>query len=133
MNSGSPFVATECLAECYYDGGISRINLFGKAVDPAPERKNLLEGAAISHVANEHYGKPGRAVTGNQLARCTLRRGVSAALARATGLKRRGAVADLSVTHYIHGGLNPERGDLHHANPPSKNPTHRHARPVHNL
>lgn len=61
-----PFVATECLAECYYDGGISRINLFGKAVDPAPERKNLLEGAAISHVANEHYGKPGRAVTGNR-------------------------------------------------------------------
>ena len=61
-----PFVATECLVECYYDGGISRIDLFGKAVDPAPERKNLLEGAAISHVSNEHYGKPGRAVTGNR-------------------------------------------------------------------
>src|SRR4029077_7972971 len=53
--------------------------------------------------------------------------------ARATGLKRRGAVAVLSVTHYIQGGLNPERGDLHHANPPSKIPTHRHARPVLNL
>src|SRR6476646_6955198 len=32
-----------------------------------------------------------------------------ATAARATGLKRRGAVADLSVTHYIHGGLDPER------------------------
>ncbi len=59
-----PTVATECLIECYFDGGISRINFFGALVDPAPERRNLLEGARISHVSNQHYGKPDTAVTG---------------------------------------------------------------------
>ena len=61
-----PTIATECLIECYFDGGISRINFFGALVDPAPERKNLLEDARISHVSNQHYGKPDTAVAGNR-------------------------------------------------------------------
>ncbi len=58
--------ATEALIECYYEGGISRINFFGKAIDPLPERANLLEGAKITHVSNEHYGKPDKAVIGSR-------------------------------------------------------------------
>lgn len=61
-----PTMTTECLVECYYDGGISRINFFGAVVDQGPERKNLLEDAKISHVSNEHYGKPDTAVKGNR-------------------------------------------------------------------
>ena len=62
-----PTTATECLVECYYEGGIARVNLFGKLVEPkTPPRHNLLEGAEISHVSNVHYGDPARAVAGNR-------------------------------------------------------------------
>lgn len=60
-------VATECYVEGYYEGGISRVNLFGEpAKEQTPSRRNLLEGAKITHVSNEHYGKPDRAVTGDR-------------------------------------------------------------------
>jgi allantoicase len=60
-------IATECLVECYYEGGLSRINFFGEEMkEQLPERPNLLEGAKITHVSNEHYGKPDRAVIGNR-------------------------------------------------------------------
>lgn len=63
----SPAVtATECLVECYYEGGISRVQLFGTPADPLPERKNLLEDAPISHISNVHYGDPARAVAGHR-------------------------------------------------------------------
>lgn len=63
----APTIATECFVECYYEGGISRVNLFGTPVEPKmPERRNLLEGAGISHVSNVHYGDPARAVIGNR-------------------------------------------------------------------
>ncbi len=62
-----PTVATECLVECYYEGGISRINFFGaKTPEQPPARKNLLDGAEISHVSNDHYGNPAMAVSGNR-------------------------------------------------------------------
>ncbi len=62
-----PTMATEVRVECYYEGGISRINFFGdEAKDQMPERPNLLKGARISHVSNEHYGKPDRAVIGER-------------------------------------------------------------------
>jgi allantoicase len=61
-----PTVATECLVECYHEGGIARINFFGTPKDPMPERVNLLEAAEISHVSNAHYGDPARAVQGNR-------------------------------------------------------------------
>jgi allantoicase len=60
-----PTFATECLVECYYEGGIARVNLFGTA-EKSPVRRNLLEGAEISHVSNVHYGDPARAVAGNR-------------------------------------------------------------------
>lgn len=60
-----PTLATECFVECYYDGGISRINFFGAILNEQPsEKKNLLEKAAVSHVSNAHYGKPEQAVFG---------------------------------------------------------------------
>lgn len=60
-------LATECYVECYYEGGIARVQLFGgPAAELLPERVNLLEGAAISHVSNDHYGNPGMAVAGNR-------------------------------------------------------------------
>ncbi|MBI3442069.1 MAG: hypothetical protein HY052_09775 [Proteobacteria bacterium] len=58
--------ATECLVECYCEGGIARVNLFGTPLGKTPERINLLEGASISHVSNIHYGDPARAVAGNR-------------------------------------------------------------------
>jgi allantoicase len=62
-----PTTATECLVECYYEGGIARVNLFGTPMSPkTPQRANLLEGAEISHVSNVHYGDPARAVAGNR-------------------------------------------------------------------
>lgn len=58
-------VATECLVECYYEGGIARIQLFGAPAEQLlPERPNLLEGAKISHISNDHYGNPAMAVAG---------------------------------------------------------------------
>jgi allantoicase len=63
----TPTVATECRIECYYEGGISRINLFGKPAEKQlPDRHNLLEGAKTTHVSNVHYGDPDRAVKGNR-------------------------------------------------------------------
>jgi allantoicase len=60
-----PTIATEALVECYYDGGIARIGFFGAAsAQQVPERANILDGAAISHVSNDHYGKPSQAVAG---------------------------------------------------------------------
>lgn len=62
-----PTAATECLVECYYEGGIARINLQGRIIEPRqPQRPNLLEGAGISHVSNSHYGDPARAVSGTR-------------------------------------------------------------------
>jgi len=63
----SPVVATECLVECYYEGGIARIQLCGNpASQPLPVRPNLLEGARITHVSNDHYGSPAMAVAGQR-------------------------------------------------------------------
>jgi allantoicase len=63
----SPTLATECRVDCYYEGGISRINLFGeRAREQLPNRVNLLEGAAISHISNDHYGNPAMAVKGER-------------------------------------------------------------------
>jgi len=61
-----PVVATEVRVLCYYDGGLTRLHCFGTAAEPMPEKENLLEGASISHVSNEHYGKPAQAVAGNR-------------------------------------------------------------------
>lgn len=57
--------ADECLVRCYLEGGIARVNLFGEQLNGG-KRQNLLETASISHVSNEHYGKPRDAVTGNR-------------------------------------------------------------------
>jgi len=61
-----PTVATDCHIKCYHEGGISRVNLFGKDLTPLYDRPNLLLDATISHTSNEHYGKPGDAVSGNR-------------------------------------------------------------------
>jgi allantoicase len=62
-----PTIATECYVECYYEGGISRVNLFGEPTkEQLPARPNLLLGAKITHISNEHYGKPDRAVVGER-------------------------------------------------------------------
>ncbi len=61
-----PTVAHECLVRCYHEGGIARVNLFGKTQTGGANRLNILEQATISHVSNEHYGKPGDAVMGNR-------------------------------------------------------------------
>ena len=62
-----PFeAATECRIRCYHEGGISRVSLFGEQQGHEETRKNLLETATISHVSNEHYGKPSDAVAGKR-------------------------------------------------------------------
>ena len=61
-----PTEACECLVRCYHEGGIARVNLFGESQTGEANQINLLEQATISHVSNEHYGKPGDAVTGNR-------------------------------------------------------------------
>lgn len=61
-----PVVATEIKVLCYFDGGITRVHCFGAPADPLPERENLLAAASISHVSNEHYGKPSQAIAGNR-------------------------------------------------------------------
>lgn len=59
--------ATECLVECYAEGGIARVHLHGvPAPQGLPHRENLLERAVISHVSNDHYGNPAMAVAGNR-------------------------------------------------------------------
>ena len=58
-------VATECLIRMYCEGGISRINFFGKKTDEQmPLRSNVLSKAKITHVSNQHYGHPKMAVEG---------------------------------------------------------------------
>ena len=58
--------AGECIIRCYHEGGIARINCFGELIGSDTRIPNLLEQARISHVSNEHYGKPADAVTGNR-------------------------------------------------------------------
>ena len=63
----TPTVATEARLELYYEGGLSRVLFFGElAAEQLPERPNLLQSATISHVSNEHYGKPEMAVHGER-------------------------------------------------------------------
>ena len=63
----TPTMATECRIECYYDGGIARVHLFGAVTkDQPPVRSNRLEGATISQLSNDHYGNPAQAVAGNR-------------------------------------------------------------------
>ncbi|MGZ9096837.1 MAG: hypothetical protein ACXW30_00900 [Micavibrio sp.] len=62
-----PTLATEALVDCYYEGGISRVNFFGEmAAEQPPLRPNLLETAELSHISNEHYGKPSQTVFANR-------------------------------------------------------------------
>ena len=61
-----PTPADSCLVRCYHEGGIARINLFGKTKPESEVPVNLLDGARISHISNQHYGKPKDAVTGNR-------------------------------------------------------------------
>lgn len=61
-----PTEARECLIRCYHEGGIARVNLFGQSQPDETSQINLLEQTTISHVSNEHYGKPRDAVTGNR-------------------------------------------------------------------
>lgn len=62
-----PVIATEAYVELYYEGGLSRINFFGEPTkEQPPVRRNLLDGAKITHVSNIHYGVPDRAVTGDR-------------------------------------------------------------------
>lgn len=58
--------ATECLIRCYHEGGIARVTLEGEITDDTPVPDNLLRHANISHVSNEHYGKPHDAVSGDR-------------------------------------------------------------------
>jgi len=62
-----PTVATQAYVEVYYEGGLSRINFFGDtSVEQPPARRNLLEGAKITHVSNIHYGVPDRCIGGDR-------------------------------------------------------------------
>ena len=62
--------ATECLIQCYSEGGIARIHLHGTpAAEALPQPENLLEKATISHISNDHYGNPAMAVAGKRLER----------------------------------------------------------------
>ena len=61
-----PVQASEVLVRCFHEGGIARINLFGEPTGEDTSPVNLLERASISHVSNEHYGKPADAVKGNR-------------------------------------------------------------------
>jgi allantoicase len=62
-----PVMATECHVAIHSEGGIARVNLFGEVAEQQlPRRRNLLEGARISHVSNVHYGAPDHAVAGNR-------------------------------------------------------------------
>ncbi|NNM01254.1 MAG: hypothetical protein HKO62_10930 [Gammaproteobacteria bacterium] len=65
----SPVPASECHIECYHEGGIARIQLFGTARPDAQSdaRENLLESAQVSHVSNAHYGHPDDAIRGRRL------------------------------------------------------------------
>ncbi len=59
--------ADTCHVRCYHEGGIARINLFGEPSTAIPHTPpNLLDDAKITHVSNEHYGKPDDAVKGTR-------------------------------------------------------------------
>lgn len=58
--------ASECLVRCFHEGGIARVNLFGNPLGESSVKINLLDKASISHVSNEHYGKPADAIKGNR-------------------------------------------------------------------
>lgn len=59
--------ATECMVAMFYEGGIARINCFGtESKIQKPARPNLLRDAKITHVSNDHYGKPADAVKGER-------------------------------------------------------------------
>lgn len=63
----APTLATEALIDCYYEGGIARVNFLGElAAEQMPVRTNILEGATLSHISNEHYGTPAMAVAANR-------------------------------------------------------------------
>ena len=62
-----PQNATECRLKLHYEGGMSRVNLFGTpSTEQLPVQENLLKAATISHVSNEHYGNPRMAVDGER-------------------------------------------------------------------
>lgn len=61
----TPVRASRCLVRCYHEGGIARVNFFGES-EVKPPSANLLETALISHVTNEHYGRPQDAVAGHR-------------------------------------------------------------------
>lgn len=58
--------ATQCRIRCYHEGGISRVSLFGEQQGGQESRQNLLDTAAVSHISNEHYGRPSDAVAGKR-------------------------------------------------------------------
>ena len=67
---------TELRVDCYPDGGIARIRCYGptlggaagsvvgSAAESPAIREDLLADAGISHVSNDHYGRPADAVAG---------------------------------------------------------------------
>jgi allantoicase len=60
----TPTLATEVLVRCYHEGGLARVNFFGEVAEQMPARVNLLEDTEITHISNEHYGRPDQAVKG---------------------------------------------------------------------
>lgn len=58
--------ASECRLRCHQEGGIARVNLFGAPLPGHADPANLLDGAAISHTSNAHYGRPEQAVAGHR-------------------------------------------------------------------
>jgi allantoicase len=61
-----PTWATDCKVLCYHEGGISQVNLFGDQGAPLYQQENILEHAEISHISNEHYGRPADVVIGKR-------------------------------------------------------------------
>lgn len=62
-----PLDGTELYVECYPDGGMARVRCYGERSSLSlPKRINLLEGAAVSHASNVHYGTPEDAVAGQR-------------------------------------------------------------------
>ena len=59
-----PTEADKCRVLCHQEGGISRISLFGEALQDRSQPINLLESAAICSVSNAHYGHPADAIVG---------------------------------------------------------------------
>lgn len=62
-----PVSATEIWVDIYHEGGIARVNCFGvEAEEQLRNRQNRLLGAKITHISNEHYGRPLDAVLGER-------------------------------------------------------------------